>query len=103
MIYNSRDMYPVESFLNFYNSFAKTVITYGLNVYISATKTNWKKMKKLKRLIESDIFKSKLESVGPILENNDLLTVFEPSIVLCLSGEVRKAAEAHFLSWLNVF
>ena len=43
MIYYVRYMFPVKCLLNFYISFAKSIITYSLLVYGSAEKTHLKK------------------------------------------------------------
>ena len=78
MIYKVRDMYPIKCLLNFYNAFAKSVITYGLLVYGSAAKTNLKKIENAqRRILRAIFFKNKYESVGPIFEKNSVLTVFE--------------------------
>ena len=78
MIYKVRDMYPVKCLLNFYSSFAKSVITYGLLVYGSAAKTNLEKIENAQRRILRAIFyKNKYESLGQIFEKNCILTVFE--------------------------
>ena len=44
LIYRVRHIYPRKCLLMFYNSFAKSVICYGLLVYGSAAKTNLQKI-----------------------------------------------------------
>ena len=78
MIYKVRDIYPVKCLLNFYSSFAKSIITYGLLVYGSAAKTNLKKIESAQRRILRAIFcKNKYESIEQLFEKNNILTVFE--------------------------
>ena len=43
LIYRVRDLYPIKCLLMFYDSFARSIITYGILVYGSAAKTNFKK------------------------------------------------------------
>ena len=49
-------MYPRKCLLMFYNSFAKSIICYGLIVYGSASKTNLKKIENAQRRILRAIF-----------------------------------------------
>ena len=43
LIYRLRDLYPRKCLLMFYNSFARSIISYGILVYGSAAKTSLKK------------------------------------------------------------
>ena len=71
-------MYPIKCLLNFYNSFAKSVITYGLLVYDSAVKMHLKNIENAQRIVlRAIIFKNKYESTRPIFQRNSVLTVFE--------------------------
>ena len=77
MIYKVRDIYPVKCLLNFYSSFAKSIITYGLLVYGSAAKTNMKKIESAQRRISRTIFcKNKYESIEQLFEKNNILTSY---------------------------
>ena len=56
LIYHVRHLYPRKCLLMFYNSFAKSVITYGLLIYGSAAKTNLAKIDSAQRRIFRAIF-----------------------------------------------
>ena len=56
LIYRVRHIYPRKCLLMFYNSFAKSVICYGLLVYGSAAKTNLQKIEYAQRRILRAIF-----------------------------------------------
>ena len=54
--YRVRDFYPSKCLLNFYESYAKSVITYGLLVYGSARKSNLEEIEMAQRRIIRAIF-----------------------------------------------
>ena len=56
LIYRVRDLYPRKCLLLFYNSFARSIISYGILVYGSAAKTNLKKIENAERRIFRAIF-----------------------------------------------
>ena len=56
LIYRVRHFYPRKFLLMFYNSFAKSVIYYGLLVYGSAAKSNLQKTECAQRRILRAIF-----------------------------------------------
>ena len=56
LIYRVRDLYPRKCLLMFYNSFARSIISYGILVYGSAAKTNLKKIENAQRKIIRAIF-----------------------------------------------
>ena len=62
----------------FYNSFAKSVICYGLLVYGSAAKTNLQKIEcAQRRILRPFFFKKKFDSMVNVLADNKILNVFE--------------------------
>ena len=62
----------------FYNSFARSIISYGILVYGSAAKTNLKKIENAqRRIIRAIFFKKRSESISNLLLENKVLTVFE--------------------------
>ena len=70
-------MYPRKC-LMFYNSFAKSMICYGLIVYGSAAKTNLKKIENAqRRILRAIFFKKKFDSLRDILLDNKIFTVYE--------------------------
>ena len=65
----------------FYNSFAKTVISHGLLIYGTAAKRNVKKLEMAqRRVLRAFFFKPKYDLVN-VLQQNELLFVFEFYIV----------------------
>ena len=69
--------YPVKCLLNFYSSFAESIITYGLLVYGSAAKTNLKKLSAKRRILRAIFCRNKYESIEQLFEKTNILTVFE--------------------------
>ena len=60
LIYRVRDLYPIKALLSFYNSYAKSVISYGLIVYGRAAKTNLQNIEMAqRRIIRAIFFKKK--------------------------------------------
>ena len=78
LIYRVRHFYPRKCLLMFYNSFAKSVICYGLLVYGSAAKTNLQKIEcAQRRILRAIFFKKKFDSMVNVLADNKILNVFE--------------------------
>ena len=78
MIYKVRDIYPIKCLLMFYNSFAKSIISYGILTYGSAAKSNLYNIEKAqRRILRAIFFRNKYDSVGFIFERNKISTVFE--------------------------
>ena len=70
-------MYPRKCLLMFYNSFAKSVLTYGLLLYGTAFKTNLSKIETVQRRILRAIFFKKMILCKNVFAGNKILTVFE--------------------------
>ena len=71
-------MFPRNCLLMFYNSYAKSLINYGIIVYDATAKTNLSKIKMAQRRIRRAIFfKEKMESITDVLRENGILTVYE--------------------------
>ena len=78
LIYRVRHMFTQKCLLTFYNSFAKSRISYGLLICGSAAKTNLSKVEKAQRRILRAIFiKKKFDSLPDLLRTDEILTVFE--------------------------
>ena len=66
----------------FYNSFAKSIIIYGLLAYGSAVKWNLIEIQKAKRrILQAVFFRKKPESIRDILSENKILTIFESNLL----------------------
>ena len=66
----------------FFNSFAKSVICYGLLVYGSAARTNLQKFERAQeRILRAIFFKNKIDSMVNVLADHKILNVFELFIV----------------------
>ena len=82
LIYRVRDLYPRKALLLFYNSYAKSVFSYGLIVYGRAAKTNLQNIEMAqRRIIRAIFFKKKGDSIRDILRDTEVNTVFELFIV----------------------
>ena len=104
LIYRVRDLYPRKCLLMFYNSFARSVISYGILVYGSAAKTNLKKIENAQRRIIRAIFFKKFESIANILLENKVLTVYElymEELVKELFKELRHETPVKYLVEIN--
>ena len=78
LIYCTRHLYPRKCLILFYNSFAKSIINYGILVYGSAAKTNLAKIEIVqRRIMRAIFFKKKFESMKEIMIENGIQTVFE--------------------------
>ena len=56
MIYKVRDIYPIKCLLMFYNTFAKSIMSYGILSYGSAAKNNLYKNEKAQQNTAGDFF-----------------------------------------------
>ena len=82
LFYRVRDLYPIKALLSFYNSYAKSGISYGLIVYGRAAKTNLQNIEMAqRRIIRAIFFKEKRDSIKDILRDTEVNTVFELFIV----------------------
>ena len=82
LIYRIRHYYNKKCLLMFYNSFAKSVICYGLLIYGTSAKSNLRKIEMAqRRILRGIFFKKKYDSISNILRRNGVLTVFELYIV----------------------
>ena len=82
LMYRVRTFYPRRCLLMFYNSFAKSVITYGLLVYGNTSKHNFKKIDRVQRkIIRAIFFRKKYESLGLTLFDNKIHTVYELYVI----------------------
>ena len=78
LIYRARDLFPRNCLIVFYNSFAKSIISYGILLYGSAAKTTFKKIENAQRIIVRAIFfKNRFEFIANLFLENKVLTVFE--------------------------
>ena len=66
LIYRVRDLYRIKALLSFYNSYAKSVISYGLIFYGRAAKTNLQNIEMAQRRIIRAIFFFKIEIASGI-------------------------------------
>ena len=82
LIYRIRHFYDIKCLLMFYNSFAKTVICYGLLIYGAAAKSNLRKIEMAqRRILRAIFFKRKYDSLVNVLQKNNILSVFELYLV----------------------
>ena len=82
LIHRVRHLYPKCCLLFFYNSFAKSIIMYGILVYGSAAKTNLIKIEKAQRRnLNAIFFMQRTDSLREIFAKEDFLTVFEMFLV----------------------
>ena len=73
LMYRVRHFYPRRCLLMFYDSFAKSVITYGLLVYVNTSKQNLEKIDRVQRkIIRAIFFRKKYESLGLTLIDNKI-------------------------------
>ena len=71
-------MFPRNCLLIFYNSYANSVINYGISAYGATAKTNLSKIELAQRRIMRTIFfKKKMDSITDVLRETGILTVFE--------------------------
>ena len=87
VLYKARYYFTKNQLLLFYESYAKSVITYGLIVYGCTTKTNLIEIFNLqKRIFRAIFFKRKFDSLQSIMSKFKLLNIFE----LCVSEIFRE-------------
>ena len=102
MIYKVRDIYPIKCLLLFYNSFAKSIIFYGILTYGSAAKSNLYKIEKAqRRILRAIFFRNKYDSVGFIFERNKISTVFEIYLMELFADVFKQLRTESLLSSLN--
>ena len=71
-------MFPRNCLLMFYNSYAKTLINYGIIAYGATAKTNLSEIEMAQRRIMRAIFvKKKMDSITDVLREKGILTVYE--------------------------
>ena len=91
LMYRVRHLYPRKCLLMFYNSYAKSVITYGLLLYGTAAKSNLSKIETVqRRILRAIYFKRKSDSLENVLADNKILTVFELFMVEILKELFRQ-------------
>ena len=82
LMYRVRHFYPRRCLLMFYDSFAKSVIIYGLLVYGNTSKQNLEKIDRVQRkIIRAIFFRKKYESLGLTLIDNKIYTVYELYVI----------------------
>ena len=71
-------MFPRNCLLMFYNSYAKTLIKYGIIAYGATAKTNLSKIVMAqRRIMRAIFFKKKMDSITDFLREKGILTVYE--------------------------
>ena len=77
-IYRIRHMFPRICLLMYYNSCAKTLISYEIIAYGATAKTNWSKIELAqRRIMKAIFFKKKMNSITDVLREKGILTVYE--------------------------
>ena len=78
LIYRVQYLYPVKCLLTFYESYAKSVSTYGLLFYGSACKSNLEEIEMAqRRIIRAIFFRKMYENLQDNFIRKQILTVFE--------------------------
>ena len=78
IIYKARNLFSKKQLLCFYNSYAKSVIEYGILIYGSTTKNHLSEILKLqKRILRAIFFKRKFDSISEKLIEVQIETVFD--------------------------
>ena len=86
----------------FYNSFAKSIISYGILTYGSAAKSNRYKIEKAqRRILQAIFFRNKYDSVGFFFERNKISTVFEIYLMELFAEVFKQLRTESPLSSLN--
>ena len=71
-------MFPRNCLLMFYNSYAKSLINYGIIAYGATAKTNLSKIEMAqRRIMRAIFFKKKIDSITDVLREKGILTVYE--------------------------
>ena len=78
IIYKARNLFSKKQLLCFYNSYAISVIQYGIVIYGSTTKNHLNEIFKLqKRILRAIFFKRKFDSISEKLIEVQIETVFD--------------------------
>ena len=78
IFYRIRHMFPRNCLLMFYNSYAKTLINYGIIAYGATAKTNLSEIEMAQRgIMSAFFFKIKMDSITNVLREKGSLTVYE--------------------------
>ena len=78
IIYKARNLFSKKQLLCFYNSYAKSVIQYGILTYGSFTKNHLNEILKLqKRILRAIFFKRKFDSISEKLIEVQIETAFD--------------------------
>ena len=78
LIYKIRHMFPRNCLLMFYNSYAKSLINYGIIAYGATAKTNLSKIEMAqRRTMRAIFFKKKMDSITDVLREKGILTVYD--------------------------
>ena len=78
LIYRIRHMFPRNCLLMFYNSYAKSLINYGIIAYGATAKLNLSKIEMAQgRIMRAIFFKKKMDSITDFLREKGILTVYE--------------------------
>ena len=105
LIYRIRYLYDKKCLMMFYNSFAKSVICYGLLIYGTGAKNNLKKIEMAqRRILRAIFFKKKYDSLENILGQNKIFTVFElylVELVKELFRQLQSQSPTNFLPEMN--
>ena len=101
LIYRIRELYPRKCLSLFYNSYGKSIISYGLLAYGATTKASLEPIEKAQwRIFGSMFFKKQSDSLLYIKEENQLQTVFElyiNELLHELINEIRGNSPFNFL------
>ena len=101
LIYKIQELYPRKCLTMFYNSYAKSIISYGLLAYGGTTKTSLELIEKAqRRIFRAMYFKKQSDSLLYIMEENQLQTVFElyiNELLHELINEIRGNSPFNFL------
>ena len=82
LVYRNRQLFDKKCLMMFYNSFAKSVICYGLLIYGTGANSNLKKIEMAqRRTLRAVFFKKKYDSLENILVQNKPFSVFELFLV----------------------
>ena len=77
-MYRIQHMFPQNFLLMFYNSYAKSLINYGIIAYGATAKTNLSKIEMAqRRLMRAIFFKKKMDSITDVLGEKGILTVYK--------------------------
>ena len=84
-------MFPRNCLLMFYNSYAKSLIKYGIIAYGATAKTNLSKIGMAqRRIMRAIFFKKKVDSITDALREKGILTLYELSFAELLKELFRQ-------------